>query len=69
MIFSKAAEYAIRACVDMAALEPNVYAMGKDIAERTGAPTPYLLKILQQILKEENLVQKELRPEKKMIFR
>ena len=55
MIFSKAAEYAIRACVDMAALEPNVYAMGKDIAERTGAPTPYLLKILQQLSRERIL--------------
>ena len=55
MIFSKAAEYAIRACIDMAALEPGVYAMGKHIAERTGAPTPFLLKILQQLTRERIL--------------
>ena len=55
MIFSKAAEYAIRACIDLAVLEPGVYAMGKHIAERTGAPTPFLLKILQQLTRERIL--------------
>ena len=55
MIFSKAAEYAIRACIDMAVLEPGVFAMGKHIAERTGAPTPFLLKILQQLTRERIL--------------
>ena len=55
MIFSKAAEYAIRACIDMAVLEPGAYAMGKHIAERTGAPTPFLLKILQQLTRERIL--------------
>ena len=55
MIFSKAAEYAVRACVDMAGLEPNVYAMGKHIAERTGAPASFLLKILQQLTREQVL--------------
>ena len=55
MIFSRAAEYAIRACVDMAVLEPGAFAMGKHIAERTGAPTPFLLKILQQLTRERIL--------------
>ena len=55
MIFSKATEYAIRACVDMAVLEPNVYARGKHVAERTGAPTPYLLKILRELSREKIL--------------
>lgn len=55
MIFSKAAEYAIRACIDMAVLEPGAFAMGKHIAERTGAPTPFLLKILQQLTRDRIL--------------
>jgi Rrf2 family protein len=52
MIYSRSAEYAIRACIDMAELETGTFAMVKQIAERTGAPSHFLSKILQQLARE-----------------
>ena len=49
MIYSRAAEYAIRAFVDLAEREQGEYSLVKDIAERTGAPMHFLSKILQQL--------------------
>ena len=52
MIYSRSAEYAIRACIDMAELKPGAFAMVKQIAARTSAPSHFLSKILQQLARE-----------------
>jgi len=52
MIYSRSAEYAIRACIDMAELKPGAFSMVKQIAERTSAPSHFLSKILQQLARE-----------------
>src|SRR5579862_4783278 len=46
MIYSRSAEYAIRAVVQMAALPPGECAMVKNIAAEGGIPAHFLAKIL-----------------------
>ena len=48
MIYSRSAEYAVRAFIHMATLAPGEYAMVKNIAAEAGIPTPFLAKILQE---------------------
>ena len=52
MIYSRSAEYAIRAFVHLADVEEGKYAMVKDIAEECDIPTHFLAKILQQLARE-----------------
>lgn len=52
MIFSRSAEYAIRAFVYLAELEPGKYGMVKRIAEETGIPGHFLAKLLQQSVRQ-----------------
>lgn len=49
MIYSKSAEYAIRAFVYLARVPEGKYAMAKQIADETGVPAHFLAKILQQL--------------------
>ncbi|HTS76029.1 MAG TPA: Rrf2 family transcriptional regulator [Bryobacteraceae bacterium] len=49
MIYSRSAEYAIRAFVYMAALAPEEHALVKNIAADTGIPVHFLAKILQDL--------------------
>lgn len=55
MIFSRSAEYAIRALVCLAGSEPGSYMMAKDIAEKAELPTHFLAKILQQLARMHHL--------------
>ena len=52
MIYSRSAEYAIRAFVHLADVEEGKYAMVKDIAEECDIPTHFLAKILQQLARK-----------------
>jgi Rrf2 family protein len=52
MIYSRSAEYAVRAFIHMAALAPDEYAMVKHIATEAGIPTPFLAKILQELARD-----------------
>lgn len=49
MIYSRSAEYAIRAFVHLAVLPADEYAMAKNIAAETGIPSHFLAKILQDL--------------------
>ena len=52
MIYSRSAEYAIRALIHMATLAPGEYAMAKHIAAEAGIPAPFLAKILQDLARD-----------------
>ena len=52
MIFSRSAEYAIRAFVHLARVPEGKYAMVKDIARDSGIPSHFLAKILQQMARK-----------------
>jgi len=52
MIYSRSAEYAIRAVVHMAALPPGEYALVKHIAAEGGIPPHFLAKILQELARD-----------------
>ena len=52
MIFSRTAEYAIRAMVYMAELPDQKYAMVREIADHEKIPTHFLAKILQQLARQ-----------------
>ncbi len=52
MIYSRSAEYAIRAFVHLAALPPRKYALAKKIAAATAIPSPFLSKILQDMARD-----------------
>ena len=47
MIYSRSAEYAIRAFVHLAQVQEGKYAMVKNIAEQEEIPAHFLAKILQ----------------------
>ena len=49
MIYSRSAEYAIRAFVHLAQVNEGKYAMVKNIAEQEDIPAHFLAKILQQL--------------------
>src|SRR5438067_11545712 len=49
MIYSRSAEYAIRAFVHLAQVQEGKYAMVKNIAEQENIPAHFLAKILQQL--------------------
>ena len=51
-IYSRSAEYAIRAFVYLAEMPEDDYAMVKVIAEKTDIPTHFLAKILQQLARK-----------------
>ena len=52
MIYSRSAEYAIRAFVHLAAVPEGKYAMVKQIAEEADIPSHFLAKILQQMARK-----------------
>lgn len=52
MIYSRSAEYAIRAFVYLAQVPEGRYAMVKNIAEESEIPTHFLAKILQQLARK-----------------
>lgn len=52
MICSRAAEYAIRAFIHIAALDDGRYALVKTIAAETGIPSHFLAKILQDLVRD-----------------
>ena len=52
MIYSRSAEYAIRAFVHLASVPEGKYAMVKQIAERADIPSHFLAKILQQLARK-----------------
>jgi Rrf2 family protein len=52
MIYSRSAEYAIRAFVHLAGVEDGKYAMVKQIAEKADIPSHFLAKILQQLARK-----------------
>ena len=52
MIYSRSAEYAIRAFVHLAQVPEGKYAMVKNIAEQEEIPAHFLAKILQQRLQQ-----------------
>ena len=52
MIYSRSAEYAIRAFVYLAVVPPGKYAMVKQIAEDSDIPSHFLAKILQQLARQ-----------------
>jgi Rrf2 family protein len=52
MIFSRSAEYAIRALIHLAPLPPGEYAMVKDIAAEGSIPSHFLAKILQDLARD-----------------
>jgi Rrf2 family transcriptional regulator, iron-sulfur cluster assembly transcription factor len=52
MIYSRSAEYAIRAFVYLADVPEGKYAMVKNIAEECSIPTHFLAKILQQLARK-----------------
>lgn len=52
MIYSRSAEYAIRAFVYLAEVQPGKYAMVKQIAEESDIPSHFLAKILQQLARQ-----------------
>ncbi len=52
MIYSRSAEYAIRAFVHLASVPDGKYAMVKQIAEQADIPSHFLAKILQQLARK-----------------
>jgi Rrf2 family protein len=52
MIYSRSAEYAIRAFVHLASVPEGKYAMVKQIAEQADIPSHFLAKILQQLARK-----------------
>src|SRR5205823_9980908 len=52
MIYSRSAEYAIRAFVHLAQVQDGKYAMVKNIAEQEEIPAHFLAKILQQLARK-----------------
>jgi Rrf2 family iron-sulfur cluster assembly transcriptional regulator len=52
MIYSRSAEYAIRALVHIAMLPPNEYTMAKTIAAEANIPAHFLAKILQDLARD-----------------
>ncbi len=52
MIYSRSAEYAIRASVYLVDVEEGRYAMAKNIAEECNTPMHFLAKILQQLARK-----------------
>ena len=52
MIYSRSAEYAIRAFVYLAQVPTGKYAMVKQIAEESDIPSHFLAKILQQLARQ-----------------
>jgi Rrf2 family protein len=52
MIYSRSAEYAIRAFVHLASLPPGDHAMVKNISAAAGIPNPFLAKILQDLARD-----------------
>jgi Rrf2 family protein len=52
MIYSRSAEYAIRAFVHLASVPEGKYAMVKQIAEQSDIPAHFLAKILQQLARK-----------------
>ena len=52
MIYSRSAEYAIRAFIYLAAVPEGKYAMVKQIAEQCDIPAHFLAKILQQMARK-----------------
>src|SRR5947209_20610647 len=52
MIYSRSAEYAIRAFVHLAQVNEGKYAMVKNIAEQEDIPAHFLAKILQQLARQ-----------------
>ena len=52
MLYSRSAEYALRAVVHLAALAPGEYALVKTIAAETGIPGHFLAKILQELARD-----------------
>jgi Rrf2 family protein len=52
MIYSRSAEYAIRAFVHLAQVPEGKYAMVKNIAEQEQIPAHFLAKILQQLARK-----------------
>ena len=52
MIYSRSAEYAVRAFVHMAALPDGEYAMVKNIAAESNIPSHFLAKILQDLARD-----------------
>jgi Rrf2 family transcriptional regulator, iron-sulfur cluster assembly transcription factor len=57
MLFSRSAEYAIRALVQLAELDDtDHYAMVKSVAAQTGIPSHFLAKILQIVARQGLLI-------------
>jgi Rrf2 family transcriptional regulator, iron-sulfur cluster assembly transcription factor len=52
MIYSRSAEYAIRAFVFLAEVPPGKFAMVRQIAEESDIPAHFLAKILQQLARQ-----------------
>ncbi|MCZ2077091.1 MAG: Rrf2 family transcriptional regulator [Bryobacteraceae bacterium] len=52
MIYSRSAEYAIRAFIQLAEVPEGKYAMVKNIAEQADIPAHFLAKILQQLARK-----------------
>ena len=52
MIYSRSAEYAIRALVHLAAIPAGEYAMAKSIASAADIPGHFLAKLLQQLARD-----------------
>jgi Rrf2 family iron-sulfur cluster assembly transcriptional regulator len=52
MIYSRSAEYAIRAFVNLSQVPEGKYAMVKNIAREEGIPAHFLAKILQQLARK-----------------
>ncbi len=52
MIYSRSAEYAIRAFVYLSVVPPGKYAMVKQIAQDSDIPSHFLAKILQQLARQ-----------------
>jgi DNA-binding IclR family transcriptional regulator len=52
MIYSRSAEYALRALVHIATLPPGEFTMAKTIAADANIPAPFLAKILQDLTRD-----------------
>ena len=52
MIYSRSAEYAVRAVTHLAGLAPLEFAMAKTIAKETGVPAHFLAKLLQDLARD-----------------
>ncbi len=52
MIYSRSAEYALRALVHIATLPPGEFTMAKTIAADANIPAPFLAKLLQDLTRD-----------------